>query len=81
MRKFEGADGCATVFLTNETNESCGQNGGACYIDKALWEAQTFAVRANTGSTLTQTYRVGTVSSAWTNRTTDRSNTTTRNLP
>jgi hypothetical protein len=81
MRKFEGADGCATIFLTNETNESCGQNGGACYIDKALWEAQNFSARASTGSTLTQTYRVGAVTSAWTNRTVDRANTTTRTLP
>lgn len=83
MRNFEGAAGCATIFQTNDATQDCGAANplSACYIDKANWQAQRFSVRANAGSTLTQTYRSGAVSSAWTNLTQDHSTNETRALP
>lgn len=79
MKKMDGSDGCATIFQTADSNEFCDQ--GTCYVDKAFWWAQRMNARANSGSSLSQSYRLGGVTSDWTNRTVDRSNEITRSVP
>jgi hypothetical protein len=85
MRRFEGNNGCSTIFLSDNETEQCGNGSGngqsACYVDKALWEPQRFNLVNGASSVLTQVYRNGAVSSAWTNLNDNRTSTTTRSLP